>query len=58
MHRVSTAPVFKLLYELIHHLHNPHQDEGAALITKDNYPKYYQQKENEFINMIRRKTYL
>lgn len=29
-----------------------HQGEGAALYTKDKYPKYYQQKENGFINKM------
>jgi len=29
-----------------------HQDEGAALYTKDKQPKYYMQKENEFINKM------
>ncbi|HET7117062.1 MAG TPA: hypothetical protein VFI29_11255 [Hanamia sp.] len=29
-----------------------HQDEGAALFTKDKHPKYYQQKEKEFINKM------
>ena len=29
-----------------------HKDEGAALYTKDKHPKYYQQKENEFINKM------
>jgi len=29
-----------------------HQDEGAALFTTDKHPKYYQQKEKEFINKM------
>lgn len=27
-----------------------HQDEGASLYTKDRHPKYYQQKETDFLN--------
>ena len=29
-----------------------HKDEGAKLYTTDKHPKYYQQKENEFINKM------
>lgn len=29
-----------------------HKNEGAALYTKDKHPKYYQRKENEFINKM------
>lgn len=29
-----------------------HQNEGADLFTKDKHPKYYQDKENEFINKM------
>lgn len=29
-----------------------HKDEGADLYTKDKHPKYYQQKENKFINKM------
>jgi len=29
-----------------------HKDEGSSLFTKDKHPKYYQQKEDEFINKL------
>lgn len=56
---ISGSPLYKQYQDSVNHYMNlyttyttAHQDEGAALYTKDKHPKYYMQKENEFINKM------
>jgi hypothetical protein len=56
---ITQSPLYKRYQDSVNYYINlyttyttAHQNEGAALFTKDKHPKYYQQKENEFINKM------
>lgn len=56
---VTASPRYKEYHDSVNYYMNlylryvdTHKNEGAALFTKDKYPKHYQQKENEFINKM------
>lgn len=56
---ITQSPLYKRYQDSVSYYINlyttyttAHQNEGAALFTKDKHPKYYQQKENEFINKM------
>lgn len=56
---VTNSPLYKRYKDSMEHYQNlyvnyvnAHQSEGAALYTKDKHPKYYQDKENEFIEKM------
>lgn len=60
---VTNSPLYKRYKDSMEHYQNlylnyvnAHQSEGAALYTKDKHPKYYQDKENEFIEKMTNMT--
>ena len=59
MQTITEGTLYQQYQDSVNHYMNlyttyttAHQDEGAALYTKDKHPKYYMQKENEFINKM------
>lgn len=59
MAATQESPLYKRYQDSANHYMNlystyltAHQNEGADLFTKDKHPKYYQDKENEFINKM------
>lgn len=59
MTAVTESPLYKRYQDSVNYYLNlyttyvtAHESEGADLFTKDKHPKYYQQKENEFINKM------